>query len=239
MQTVITGGTSNFTGSTGIASIWVENRFTGSGTLAAVYGIYSTGLFLNNSVENTIAAVNGMTVAGITNTTGTPSGTVALVRGITINNSGKGTGTFTITDLIGVDITSQTVGSNTSIGLRIATPSGATNNYALQLSGTGGTASSGITFGTDVTLYRSAANVLKTDDKLLITLDAEIDGALDHDGLTVGFYGVTPTTRPTTLTAANAIATDGTVATNDTITNNLRTRINELETKLQALGLLS
>jgi hypothetical protein len=41
------------------------------------------------------------------------------------------------------------------------------------------------------------------------------------------------------LTGADATATDGTIGTNDTITNNLRTRLNEIETALQNLGLLA
>ncbi len=36
--------------------------------------------------------------------------------------------------------------------------------------------------------------------------DVEIDGALDHDGTTVGFYGVTPATRPTAYTQTYATA---------------------------------
>ena len=69
---------------------------------------------------------------------------------------------------VGCDIAALTRAA-TNIGLRIATPSGgATANYALQLSGTGGTAASGITFGTDTNLYRSAANTLKTDDALVV-----------------------------------------------------------------------
>lgn len=38
------------------------------------------------------------------------------------------------------------------------------------------------------------------------------------------------------LTAIDATATDGTIATNDTITNNIRTRLNELEARIQAAG---
>lgn len=49
----------------------------------------------------------------------------------------------------------------------------------------------------DTTLYRSAADVLKTDDKLHVALELEVDGALNHDGTTVGFYGTAPTTLQT------------------------------------------
>lgn len=62
------------------------------------------------------------------------------------------------------------------------------------------TADGKLTFGTtgDTNLYRSAADILKTDDSLVVGTDLEIDGALDHDGTTAGLYGVTPVTRATT-----------------------------------------
>lgn len=55
----------------------------------------------------------------------------------------------------------------------------------------------------------------------------------------LGFYGVTPVVQPTALTAANAGTLNSGDATTDTIIGNMRTRINELETKLKALGLLA
>lgn len=55
----------------------------------------------------------------------------------------------------------------------------------------------------------------------------------------IGFFGVTPVARPTALTAADASALNTGDATSDTVIGNMRTRIGELETKLQALGLLT
>jgi hypothetical protein len=58
----------------------------------------------------------------------------------------------------------------------------------------------------DTRLYRSAASVFTMDNaaggaaKLHLLGEFECDGALNHDGTTVGFYGVTPTTRPAALT---------------------------------------
>lgn len=55
----------------------------------------------------------------------------------------------------------------------------------------------------DVRFLRSAAGVLQIDNasggagKLHVTGELELDGALNHDGTTVGFYGVTPVARPT------------------------------------------
>tara|TARA_R110000772_G_scaffold268028_1_gene393903 strand:- start:1178 stop:1696 length:519 start_codon:yes stop_codon:yes gene_type:complete len=52
----------------------------------------------------------------------------------------------------------------------------------------------------------------------------------------IGFWATTPIVQPTALTAADATATDGTIGVNDTITNNLRTRLDELEARLSSAG---
>lgn len=78
------------------------------------------------------------------------------------------------------------------------------------------------------------------------TCAVESDGNLTahanlvHNGSNVGFFGATPTTKPSALTTANSGTVDllyGT-AERDVIIN-MRTRIAELESKLQSLGLLS
>lgn len=51
-----------------------------------------------------------------------------------------------------------------------------------------------------------ASDSLTTLGKILCGGAIEIDGALDHDGTTVGFYGVTPTTRPTAYTQTYSTA---------------------------------
>lgn len=45
-----------------------------------------------------------------------------------------------------------------------------------------------------------------TNQKLLSAGELEIDGALNHDGTTVGFYGVTPATRPSAYTQTYSTA---------------------------------
>lgn len=55
----------------------------------------------------------------------------------------------------------------------------------------------------------------------------------------IGFFGVTPVARAAALTAANASALNTGDATSDTVIGNMRTRIAELESKLQAYGLLN
>jgi len=104
-----------------------------------------------------------------------PSGSITTLTGI--DTSGLGNAGLTATSAtqlyignlagtistnnIGIDIASLTMSGNTdNIGLRIAAPSGATVNYAVLLSDTGGTLTGGITFGTDTYLFRSASGVL-------------------------------------------------------------------------------
>lgn len=69
----------------------------------------------------------------------------------------------------------------------------------------------------------------------------------DGDGLRIGnsasqlsFFGVTPVDRPAALTTADATAIDGTYgAPEQGVLDNVRTRLGELEDRLQELGLIS
>lgn len=68
----------------------------------------------------------------------------------------------------------------------------------------------------------------------------EVSCKIAHLGSTIGFYGTTPVTKPAALTAANTsvIGTLFTV-TESGVLGNTRTRVNEIEARLQALGLLN
>lgn len=56
----------------------------------------------------------------------------------------------------------------------------------------------------------------------------------------LGFFGKAPVVKPTALTAADASAVGATyTATEQAVVVNTRTRVNELETKLKDLGLIS
>lgn len=77
---------------------------------------------------------------------------------------------------------------------------------------------------------------VKTDFKA----DIALSGGLNHKGPTIGFYGVTPVTKPTALTTADNTGIDDTWSSQELgVVNNLRTRVNELETKFKSIGLLS
>jgi hypothetical protein len=181
---------------------YFENRIRGDGAVTEVIGVNSLAVIIDASSAATATITTAIGVnASVYSRSG--STTVTLGTGIGFDTEdllfgGGLTATtimgfrmanppvHTITSLIGMDIQALTRGSTDNIGLRIATPSGATNNYALQLSGTGGTAASGITFGTDVQLYRSGANLLALDDVLAVkqgtsTSFAKVGGAIfDH-----------------------------------------------------------
>ncbi len=68
----------------------------------------------------------------------------------------------------------------------------------------------GLDFGSDrdTNLYRSAAATLKTDHALIVTGDIELDGALNHDGTSVGFYGTAPIAQAVLATGAGATVDD-------------------------------
>lgn len=63
---------------------------------------------------------------------------------------------------------------------------------------------------------------------------------IQHDGSTIGFYGTTATTKPSALTAADN-RTLGTLfgLLESQVLANVRTRVAELEDRLQSLGLLT
>lgn len=105
--------------------------------------------------------------------------------------------------------------------------------------------------------YDSAAQ------KLFVGGEVEVDGALNHDGSTAGFFGTAPTTKQTALTTQSTAITHTAPGTPDfaiqdltstgpfgfvtkdegntvlQVIANLQTRVQELETKLQAYGLLA
>jgi hypothetical protein len=113
---------------------------------------------------------------------------------------------------------------------------------------TAGTAPLKFTSGTLNTTAEAGAVEYLTDNlHFTIATGTARKGIVLDDGtrLTSGKIPVATTngrlidvTAQTELTDEDATATDGTDATQDQLINNMRTRINELETKLTALGLL-
>ncbi|TAK89618.1 hypothetical protein EPO04_00725 [Patescibacteria group bacterium] len=147
-----------FSGSAaGPGGLAVQPEFKPSTDPTVVYG------FINIAKSTPPTGVTiGTAYAGFNRIdTGTDSG--VLTNAVAMYISAPSLGSIVPVNLYGVDVAAQTAGSSSNIGVRIAGAS----TYTLQLSSTAGTAASGITFGTDTNLYRSAADTLKTDDQFL------------------------------------------------------------------------
>jgi hypothetical protein len=84
------------------------------------------------------------------------------------------------------------------------------------------------------TLYLDSSN--GTVAVGILTAGGEV--SIAHASGKLGFYGATRITRPSALTAADSGTINSGDATTDGVIDNNRTRIGELETKLQALGLI-
>ena len=143
---------------------FLETRFMGSGSADMLTGARSQVVLPANSQNfGTITTAMGIEVAGLVESASTAltAGTVTNVVGMRAITNYKSSPGMTVTNVYGIDVQSQTIGSF-NVGVRIAK----SNTYSLWMSDTGGTAAGGITFGTDTNLYRSAAGVLKSDNKI-------------------------------------------------------------------------
>ena len=98
-------------------------------------------------------------------------------------------------------------------------------------SGSGSSPSSWLNF--------SGATYISTDTNTPLILRANATERIRINNTGIGFFGVTPVARAAALTAANNGTLNTGDATSDTIIGNMRTRIAELEAKLQAYGLLN
>jgi hypothetical protein len=95
----------------------------------------------------------------------------------------------------------------------------------------------GVEGGGDLTIYSDAGSTQKfhVDGA---TGDTTIAGALNHDGTTVGFFGVAPATRPTTYSVTNLV-TDRTYDANATTTAELADVLGTLIADLRTMGLVT
>lgn len=178
----------NNKGATILAGFYGGSAHRGTGTVTTAYGLPTNVV---NASSGTITTAS-LFAGGVTNS---GSGTITTANGITIDavtNSGGGT----VTTAYGINVQPQTVGS-TAYGIAIGAAT--TNTLWISSNANNSTESAGIVFGIskDTNLYRSAANTLKTDDKFWTASELEIDGALNHDGSTAGFFNTTPASQPT------------------------------------------
>lgn len=207
--TALPVATANMASVTGVA---FQAGGSGAGTITTATGMLAFATSAGATVTTSISAhaqVGGFTGA-------VTSGVGFLVSngqffGSTTNATGIYIGGLPgSTSKIGIDVAAQTGASTTNIGIRIDK----STQYALQLSSTAGDAASGITFGTDTTLYRSAADTLKTDDALSVT------GTLSAAG-TIELGHATDTTL--SRSSAGVLAVEGvvvpTISSTNTLTN--------------------
>lgn len=182
-------------------------RVRGDGLITTLQGASLTAMTVDSSSAATAQAttVTGVLSAVYRRPSGTSTTTITTGIGYDTSlaeNAGLTATTLigfrmvnpaanTITNLIGLDVAALTRAATLNVGIRIAAPSGATSNYALQLSDTTGVAAGGITFGTDVQMYRVAANVMALDDSLRV--------------LTYGYFG--SVSAPTNTTAGDLTIT--------------------------------
>ncbi|GEM_PF-2555959 len=145
---------------------WFESRWQGSGSATTLIGVRAN-VVLPAAAQNfgIISNAIGLEAMGVNEfaTTAITSGTITYAKGINVAANAKTSAGLAVTNAIGIDVQSQTIGSSLNVGIRVFK----SDSYSIQLVDTGGTAAGGITFGTDTNLYRSAADTLKTDDAII------------------------------------------------------------------------
>jgi hypothetical protein len=89
----------------------------------------------------------------------------------------------------------------------------------------------------DTALYRSAVSTLRTNGSVIIDQNLEIDGALNHDGTTVGFFGTAPVVQDTGWTVTNE-TTDKVLDADVTTLNELADVVGTLIEQLKSYGII-
>lgn len=132
-----------------LASVGGYSVHKGSGNLLLMHGL---GALVENSGSGSVATASGLFVQAT-----------------------AGTGVSNIVDNYGVLVESQS-GAQNNYGIAV----GEASTQTLWLQGDSGTANTGIGFGSarDTNLYRSAANILRTDDSFIVGADLTVGGAV-------------------------------------------------------------
>ena len=167
------------------------------------------------------------------------------IDGATIGASSASTGAFTTLSASGAATLSTTLavgaGTTASAGdIRMrntgsiqARDFGNTDNLELISVST----SDNLSVGADTAI--NAIQIGDTGVPVTVKDDLEIDGALNHDGSTVGFFGTTPAAQQTTPDAPSLTSVSG---SGDDLTINsnfasLESTANQIRTRLETLGL--
>lgn len=160
-----------------------------SGTFSGAHNYIGAATF--NAAAN---LSNGGALAGTFTGTPTFSGAVVFSGGPNISNGGTLGGTFAGNHLIsglavhtGMIVSNQSAAANPSYGTNV----GVETFDRFRINADGGMEWGPGSAGRDTTLYRSAANTLKTDDALIVTgaLTASAGATVTTGGLTVSAGG--------------------------------------------------
>lgn len=195
-----------------------------------ITGVNTGGLL--NILGRTVTAntITGIACIPLTNIFGGTDNTTAnIVRGALILSAAATTGTWG--RLCGLEIEPQTSG---------------TINQGLALSGDGIGADLVFGAGFDANIYYDGTNLIIDPDLVgsgrvligttgnndMLLNDIEIDGALNHDGTTVGFFGTAPATQAAAYTPTNVTpdrSYDADATTLDEVADVLGTLIADLQ----------
>jgi hypothetical protein len=200
-----------------------------------ITGVNTGGLL--NILGRTVTAryITGIACVPITNIFGgTDDTTVQIVRGAYIPSATTTTGTWG--RLCGLEIEPQTSG---------------VINQGMALSGDGIGADLIFGAGFDANIFYDGSNLIidpdlvgsgrvligTTGDDDMLLNDIEIDGALDHDGSTVGFFGTAPAAQAAAYTPSN-VSTDRSYDADATTLDEIADVLGTLIADLQSYGLL-
>lgn len=202
-----------------------------------------------SKIINATSTVAGTdtTVYGLYMAVTAPSTATGAVVGASLK-AATAAAAFTCGTAFGLSVQAPTVGAGSTLsaayGVYVNAQAGATANYGLAVEAAGTqtlwvsagsdstTAAGGVAFGSsrDTTLYRSAANTLKTDDSLIVVGDLTLSASdIITDGTTgtkigtatsqkIALWAKTPDVQPTNAITGAAVVTNSGTAVNEATT---------------------